>query len=216
MTTIIKKKNLTIFNSKNIYLSNNLMFRELKKKILSKNNIYLSGGKSLDLLLNKINKEKKILASFFLTDERLSNKREKKNIFNIKKRVKMKIIKFDYSLYENLNKLKLYCNKNLPNPDIAFIGIGEDGHVASIFNYKKCKENFFLYKKRSENFYRISISEKMLLKSNQINIFINKKRKNFFFSQLVNSNINGISSIPIVRICKKFKGKINIYTHNFV
>ena len=215
MTTIIKKKNLTIFNSKNIYFANNLMFANLKKKILSRNNIYISGGKSLNLLLKKINKEKKIVASFFLTDEKLSNKKEKKNIFNIEKRVKMKIIKFDYSSYKNLNNLKLYCNKNLPNPDFAFIGIGEDGHVASIFNYKNCKEIFFLCKKKEENFRRISISEKMLLRSNQINIFLNKNNKNIFFSRLFKNNTYSMDSIPIIRICKKFKRKINIYTYNF-
>jgi len=78
--------------------------------------------------------------------------RRKKNIFNIEKRVKMKIIKFDYSSYKNLNNLKLYCNKKLPNPDFAFIGIGEDGHVASIFNYKNCKENFFYVRKKKKIF----------------------------------------------------------------
>lgn len=215
MTEIIKKKNLTIFNSKNIYLSNNLIFKNLKKKILLKNNIYISGGKSLNLFLNKINKEKKIIAPFFLTDERLSNFKKKKNIFNIEKRVKIKIIQFDYSSYKNLNNLKKYCNKNLPNPNIAIIGIGEDGHVASIFDNKNYKENFFLCKKKGENFYRISVSEKMLLKSNEINIFINKKSKNIFLRKLFDININSASSIPILRIYRKFKGKINIYTHNF-
>ena len=215
MTLIIKKKNLKIFNSKNIYLSNNLILKELKKKILLNKNIYISGGKSLNLLLNKIDKEKKIIASFFLTDERLSSKIQKKNISNVKKRVKNKIIKFDYSTYKNFNKLKLYCNKNLPKPDYVFMGIGKDGHVASIFNYKKCKKNFFLCKKKGENFYRISVSEKMLLKSNEINIFINKKSKNIFLRKLFDININSASSIPILRIYRKFKGKINIYTHNF-
>lgn len=215
MTKIIKKKNLTIFNSKNVYLSNNLIFKNLKKKILLKNNIYISGGKSLNLFLNKINKEKKIIAPFFLTDERLSKFKKKKNIFNIEKRVKIKIIQFDYSSYKNLNNLKKYCNKNLPNPTIAIIGIGEDGHVASIFDNKKYKENFFICKKRGEKFSRISVSEKMLLKSDQINIFLNKKSKNIFFCKLLENNTDSMRSIPIIRMCQKFKRKINIYTHNF-
>ena len=215
MTEIIKKKNFTIFNSKNIYLSNNLIFKNLKKKFLQKKKIYISGGKSLNLFLNKINKEKKIVASFFLTDERLSKLKNKKNILNIEKRVKIKIIKFDYSSYKNLNNLKNYCNKNLPNPDIAIIGIGEDGHVASIFDNKKYKENFFLCKKNGEKFSRISVSEKMLLKSYQINIFLNKKSKNIFFCKLLENNTDSMRSIPIIRMCKKFKRKINIYTHNF-
>jgi len=54
-----KKKNLTIFNSKNIHFSNNLIFAKLKIKILSRNNIYISGGKSLNLLLEKLIKRKK-------------------------------------------------------------------------------------------------------------------------------------------------------------
>lgn len=215
MKSIIKKKNLMIFNSKNIHLSNNLIFNNLKEKFLLKKNIYISGGKSLNLLLNKINQEKKIIAPFFLTDERLSKKKEKKNIFNIEKRVKKKIIQFDYSSYKKLNNLKKYCNKNLPNPNIALLGIGEDGHVASIFENKKYKDNFFLYKKKDESFYRISISEKMLLKSDQINIFLNKKSKNIFISELLKkNNTDRVQSIPIIRICQKFKRKINIYTHS--
>ncbi len=69
----------------------------------------------------------------------------------------------------------------MPNkPDFSVIGVGSDGHIASIFK-DQIKINFsdklFCTKKQNENFLRISVTFDYILKSKQIILlFKNEKR----------------------------------------
>jgi len=77
------------------------------------------------------------------------------------------------------NKLKLlekYLYKNIP--EVAFLGIGEDGHTAGIFKEKITKNNCYIVKNLTESFYRITISMNLLIRVPYLVFFVlgtNKK-----------------------------------------
>ncbi len=78
------------------------------------------------------------------------------------------------------NKLKLldyYLSKNIP--EIAFLGIGEDGHTAGIFEEKTSKNNCYSLKNLNDPYYRITISMNLLIKIPYLIFFVlgsNKKK----------------------------------------
>ena len=77
------------------------------------------------------------------------------------------------------NKLKFlqkYLYKNVP--EIAFLGIGEDGHTAGIFEKKTTKNNCYLVKNLTDPYYRITISMNLLIRIPHLIFFVlgsNKK-----------------------------------------
>nr|MDD3720552.1 6-phosphogluconolactonase [Candidatus Gracilibacteria bacterium] len=185
--------NLNISNTSNkiIECINNLYSKE---KIF----IGLSGGSSLDKiydnLINSFEKiEKEILEKLFFCflDERIvpidnddSNyKSVYKKFFSklLEKNLiqKNQIINFDIQKNETI---KSYSNR-IPKIDIALFGVGEDGHIASLFpNHKLLlnEENNYLEILDSPKApsHRISISKNMI---NNINysfiFFIGEKKK---------------------------------------
>ena len=213
MNRIIKRNNITIYNYKNLTISNNSLFKNILKYNNLNNTIYISGGTSLNLLLKKIKKKKiKLLPNFFLTDERVSSSFKETNIYNIKKLLFKKFIKFDYLSIKNIISCINYCNKKLPIANLIVFGIGNDGHIASIFKGNYSKKKFFISKKNNESFKRISISEKFILRADEIIFFINNKKKNIYIKLLLSQN-NNVSKVPFLKICKKFKRKIRIFTY---
>jgi len=156
MNRIIKRNNITIYNYKNLTISNNSLFKKILKYNNSNNTIYISGGTSLNLLLKKIKKKKiKLLPNFFLTDERVSRSFKETNIYNIKKLLFKKFIKFNYMIIKNISACINYSNKKLPRANLIIFGVGNDGHIASIFKNENSKNNFFITKKKNENYKRI-------------------------------------------------------------
>ena len=162
--------------------SNNKLYKEClclinKKKI---KNLFIAGGtttKDLIKILKKNNFKSNI--KIFLTDERITKSEDNKNYKNFK------ILKFNkkiklFNICNYTNNIDYY-NKLLPNkPDFSIIGVGSDGHIASIFK-DQIKINFsdkLLYtKKENENFLRISVTFDYILKSKQIILlFKNEKR----------------------------------------
>ena len=60
------------------------------------------------------------------------------------------------------------------------MGVGEDGHIASIFNLKEkliLNKNLIFTKKNDENFFRISLSYEYLSNSKKIFIVFNNNKK---------------------------------------
>jgi len=75
-----------------------------------------------------------------------------------------------------LNLLEEYLYKNVP--EIAFLGIGQDGHTAGIFEEQTTKNNCYLVKNLSDPFYRITISMNVLTRIPHLIFFVlgsNKK-----------------------------------------
>ena len=79
-----------------------------------------------------------------------------------------------------VNKLKLlekHLYKNIP--EIAFLGIGEDGHTAGIFKEKTTKNNCYSLKNLTDPYYRITISMNLLIRIPYLIFFVlgsNKKK----------------------------------------
>ena len=75
-----------------------------------------------------------------------------------------------------LELLEEYISNNIP--EIAFLGIGKDGHTAGIFEQKTVKSNFYTLKNLVDPFYRITISMDALIKIPYLIFFVlgpNKK-----------------------------------------
>ena len=94
----------------------------------------------------------------------------------------------------------------------AFIGVGNDGHIASIFRdskiLKKKSDLIYLIKKKNENFNRITLSINYI--SNISNIFLivyGKKKRNII--NILKKKIN--TKLVVNDLIRKSKKNINIY-----
>ena len=160
----IKKTKFLKFDSKEFLFKECInIFKKYKKK-----NVILSGGKTFIPFLKKLSEDRKVKKNFILTDERLSNNK-KSNFYNLNKIInKNRNLKLNYNL-DNIckndsyisNFLSTHYRLKIQNADLAFLGVGEDGHVASFFKYNDLisnKKDFIVTQKHRENFKRVSIS----------------------------------------------------------
>lgn len=189
-------------------------FKRLNKKILFNGNlnIGLAGGKSVDKFIHYINKYCKFKNLFFVIDDRGHSLNSKNsNHFQLKNKLSKKFKLIDI---QSIWKF----NKKLKPLDIIILGMGTDGHIASIFSKMK-KENLmfrgscFKTKKKYGNPYcvRFSFTEKFIIKSKKIILVISSKQKLNLLKKFIFLSDN---SIPVVRlisrhnnldICKVFK-----------
>ena len=186
-----------------------------------------SGGSSPEQFLQYLAKEdldwSKV--SLILSDERLvanndirSNFRFiKKNLLErIESKEKPKLFP-DMESYcvdskNYLNNLNHRFNK-IPTPRIAFIGVGEDGHYASIFPGQASKKDLYGYfkvKNLDEDFYRISLSIKNFLSCEKVFIIMHGQGKESILDLLVKSEKR--DDIPILHFLSLFQGEVNVYT----
>ncbi len=163
--------------------------RGLLKKEKSIKNIFLSGGKSLNIIKNNLsilNLRRK--SDIFLTDERIT---KNKSYLNSIKFRKIKIKKVIFKDNFNINNLKNFkkINNSMPKKNfISILGVGEDGHIASIFNLKEklvLNKSMILTKRSDEDFLRISLSYEYLSKSKKIFLIFSNRKK---MKQIKNKN----------------------------
>ena len=219
MKKIIVKK---FDNKKNIFLKcKKILDIEVRKN----NNIIISGGKTYYDFYKILSKDPiSSDLNLFLSDERLVYKKKKlvnlfnkKNIF-LKEGKKLPNFFFDIK-NENLknknnllNKVKLNFSKIPNNISLAFLGVGEDGHIASIFqdNIIYCKkEPFFISKNLSEEFYRLSFTFDYLKKIDQI-IFVLFGKKKKILIKKINKNKYFKSNI-FLNFLSKTKSKVKVF-----
>ena len=163
--------------------------RGLLKKEKSIKNIFLSGGKSLNIIKNNLsilNLRRK--SDIFLTDERITKNKSYLNSIKFRKiKIKKVIFKDNY----NINNLKNFkkINNSMPKKNfISILGVGEDGHIASIFNLKEklvLNKSMILTKRSDEDFLRISLSYEYLSKSKKIFLIFSNRKK---MKQIKNKN----------------------------
>jgi len=159
-----------------------------------KKNICISGGNSLLNLYKKLNTNPKFLQNtFYLSDERdIDLNNTKSNFYNIRntlfhnKNYEKNFIYFKTYLnqkdcileYENslkFNKSSFF--------DFSLIGVGEDGHIASLFDNENLisKENILYTNSKFHLYNRYTIGINFLAKSKKIFLFFYwKKKKNYF------------------------------------
>ena len=184
-----------------------LIYKEISHKLSktqNKLNIALSGG-STPLPILSLLKEKKIDWSrivFFIVDERNVNiKSEDCNFYNLNniffkhipsKKYQMisgeKSLEDDILLYDELLRKKVFQLNEKPRFDFIFLGMGLDGHTASIFpNSSAQRENKKLVIKnkiRNNDIERLTMTYPVLLNADQTIIIIKGlKKKRLLFDQ---------------------------------
>lgn len=156
----------------------------LKAKKLGNLNIALAGGSTPMYLYSLMSKYDFSNFRFFLTDERyVENTHKDSNYFNVSKFLKVEPI---YKTGDIIKDCEDFSNTIEKYPiHIAILGIGEDGHTASIFPDKqipyRCKNALV---SKSPTYNRISLSEDALGNICQIIFFVSKSKKDILYRLL--------------------------------
>ena len=104
----------------------------------------------------------------------------KKNIFKIDTNKKILNSSKNYS-----NKIKRYFKNKTKSFDYFLLGMGADGHVASIFpNSSEINEKFIAKQVLRKDFLRISLSLNIINNSKKIILWLNNKSKSKKYNQL--------------------------------
>ncbi len=212
---IIKKK-----NEKSLIREFLRIFkREIDKKKKSKSRLsfVLTGGSSPVNLYKKLAKSNIDWSNIdlFWGDERFVSNKSKNSNFKLAndlfiKKVKIKKQNLFYintkrkdinqSSLEYQNKIKNYFKNKKIKFDICLLGMGNDGHVASIFpNTNILKKKSIVSPVNRGDFKRITIGLKVINNSKKIFLWLSKKSKTSIFKKL---QLKG-KKIPINNLNKK-------------
>jgi len=200
MKTIKKSVENSLINHFIYVLEKEALRKKAKKQRLS---LVLTGGKSPINLYRKLAIKKIDWSNIdlFWGDERFVSKRSKNsnyklayetfikkinvsknNIFSINTNIK-NITKCSQN-YSNLLK-KYFKNKKICF-DIFLLGMGEDGHVASIFpNSDELSRKFISKPVVRKDFKRITLSLNIINNSKKIIVWLNNKNKANKFNKLI-------------------------------
>ncbi len=204
----------------NIFLTN----------LLNNKKILVSGGKSFRSMFKQINFDKLNIKkiNISLTDERIvsisSNKSNQKYLIKLlSNKLNNKIFDSFFLNINNMSHKEILSSANhkrrINTPNIAFIGVGLDGHIASIFEDSKKILNsgyFSIIKKSDEKFFRVTHTIHSLLQvPNIILVFRGKNKSRMFYSKIfsLEKNVSKYKNIKIVKsFIKSYKGNLLILT----
>ena len=212
---IIKKK-----NEKSLIREFLQIFkREIDKKKKSKSRLsfVLTGGSSPINLYKKLAKSNIDWSNIdlFWGDERFVSNKSKNSNFKMANDLFIKKVKINkrnlfyintktkdinQSSLEYQNKIKKYFKNKKIKFDICLLGMGNDGHVASIFpNTNILKKRFIVSSVDRRDYKRITIGLKIINNSKRIFLWLNKKSKTSIFKKL---QLKG-REIPVNNLNKK-------------
>nr|NGX30546.1 6-phosphogluconolactonase [Candidatus Anoxychlamydiales bacterium] len=158
------------------------LFTQIISQAIEKNNkayIALSGGKTPLSFYQNLSKQKHLswdkIHIFFVDERMVSNLDEKSNIYQIEKHLikplnlkkeNIHYINKDIDILDAIKEyeldIKSFLHEEKPSFDLILLGIGEDGHTASLFpnsDTLKEEEKFVvLASKKDEDFDRVSFS----------------------------------------------------------
>ena len=121
---------------------------------------------------------------------------KKRNLFYINTKTK----DINQSSLEYQNKIKNYFKNKKIKFDICLLGMGNDGHVASIFpNTNILKKKFIVSPVDRGDFKRITIGLKIINNSKKIFLWLSNKSKTSIFKKL---QLKG-KKIPVNNLNKK-------------
>jgi len=189
---IIKENNENLLIKKFI----RLFEEKIKNKGKSRFSFVLTGGHSPIKLYKNLSKNKNLdwkKIDFFIGDERYVKESSKNSNIKMCKKYLLKKIKIPdsqiYKIYTNKKSItksaldyekkikKYFINKKI-SFDLILLGIGNDGHIASLFRKnlnKKTKKNVICVKRN--DFLRISLTIKCINKSKSIFLWAPGKSK---------------------------------------
>ena len=172
----------------------------ISKKKNERFSFVLTGGKSPIKLYKKLAKSKIDWSSvdLFWGDERHVSNKSKNSNYKLAydtfiKKIKIKksnLYKIDTkndlnsSAQKYKRKIINYFRNNKNFFDCVLLGMGEDGHIASIFpNSKLIKEKFVVKAVKRKDFNRITLSLNIINKSKKIILWLNSKFKSKIFDK---------------------------------
>ena len=210
----LKKLNLKSFKSEK------KLFEECLKDFNKGKNVLISGGNTLNYFLRLLSKKKiTYKKNLVLFDERITKESKKRNFYKINKYLIKKKI-FEKKKFFNLENLKKDIEnkeikkiqeklEKIPRPDLALIGVGDDGHIGSIFPESKKKYKILVISKRkNEKFDRISLNFNYIKKIKKIIIIINRNKKKILNDILFGNNNY---KLPVFKLIKIASNKIFLY-----
>jgi 6-phosphogluconolactonase len=175
----IKIKKFLSFKEMSLQCCERIAEIVIKKKIRS---LVFPGGSSPKILFKYLSKKnifKK--CKVILSDERLTKNKNKNNSQILLKNFSLlKKVNFLDVLKKKNNFLKNYDNALPKKLELCILGMGDDGHVASVFNNElsfNFSEKLLIAKKRNENFFRISLSCKYISSAKKIILLASNKKK---------------------------------------
>ena len=203
---IIEESNENLLINKFIDLFNERLVKKLQKS--QRLSFVLTGGKSPIKLYNKLAKTRKINwknVDFFIGDERYVSETSKNSNIKLCKRYLLNKIKitqkqiFKISTDSNsiekdtnqyTNKIKKYFFNKKISFDILLLGIGDDGHIASLFsdNVKK-KNNLLVDYVKKNDFSRITLSINCINNSKRIFLWAPGKKKKIIIKKILSDKI---------------------------
>ena len=179
-----------------------LQLANKKEKLKKRFSFVLTGGASpinLYKELSKIDINWKNI-DFFWGDERFVSTKSKDSNYNLANKYLLKKIKVKNKQIYNIKtnkknillsamnyekKLKSYFKNKKSFFDLILLGMGNDGHIASIFSNNLFeKSNKFVTSIQMSDFARITLTLKLINKSNNIFLWLNDKKKTKIFKSL--------------------------------
>ena len=114
---------------------------------------------------------------------------------------------------QNYLSFKVQLTQMMP-PKAAFLGIGRDGHTASLFPGKE-KLNFtseptILIKRDKESFHRVSLSTTFLANTPRLIFLVSGEKKRPVMKKIFNNN-NNVDYLPIMQVIKKSSGSVTMF-----
>jgi 6-phosphogluconolactonase len=195
-----------------------------KKRIKKRFSFVLTGGQSPINLYKKLSKAKIDWSNidFFWGDERFVSKKSINSNFNLAEKHLLKKIKikkkqlfpidtnkknYFRSSLDYKKKITKYFNYKKINFDLILLGMGEDGHIASIFpniSDKNKNKNKNIISVARSDFNRISLSLETINNSKDIFLWLNSRRITKIFKLLKKNN----QKIPVYNLKKN---KISVF-----
>jgi 6-phosphogluconolactonase/glucosamine-6-phosphate isomerase/deaminase len=184
-------------------------------------NILLSGGTSIEKYLNIFLKDNLDCDNikFYLSDERLTKNKKDQNFFFIKKIFMDN--KINPSIIVNIKNIKNKKEYIKTKMDLAILGLGDQGHIASIFKdskiYRKLinaksKSNIFTTEKIGLPFVkRITVNISLILNCKVIILFIKNEERLIFLKKILK---NRQFQYPIVNLITHKKNNFYFFYKN--
>ena len=121
--------------------------------------------------------------------------------------------KFNHGNYEEILQNTNLLMGEIPNLNQAFLGLGADGHIASLFpgrRFNSLKYDFYHYtKKQVESFQRMTLSIDFLRQIPEVTFLVSGKTKHFALKSLINSQSVNQKS-PVLQLIENYPGNVNI------
>lgn len=187
-----------------------------KKRIKKRLSFVLTGGSSPKNLYKKLSKSDIDWSNvdLFWGDERFVPKKSRNSNYKLVNDLLLKNINIDKKNYISFNtekinisksvddyknKIRKYFKKDQINFDIFLLGMGNDGHIASIFpGTNELKQKFITKAIIRKDFKRITLGLNIINDSKKIFLWLNNKSKSSIFAKLKNQGKN----IPVNNLKK--------------